>query len=121
MSPPLPPANAQRLLIGSWRATLDQSAVTLVIITAEGDGWLQGILRYDTPRADGFAGAPFTTQIQNGGFSFGLDNNTSFRDIHWCGDALCGTYFAPDDTPIPFRSFRGREVHCRLPDEMVSA
>jgi hypothetical protein len=91
----------QRLLIGSWQGRLDQSTATLTIITEDDKGWLHGVLYYDPPQAGGFAGSPFTTQIQNGGFSFRLDNGTSFRDIHWCRDALCGTYFTQDDTKIP--------------------
>jgi hypothetical protein len=95
------PASAQRLMLGTWQGTLGPSTVTLTIITTDGQGWVHGTLRYDPPQADGFAGSPFITQIQNGGFSFRLDNDTSFRDIHWCRDALCGTHFAQDDTKTP--------------------
>ena len=80
---------------------LDQSTATLTIITADGDGWLHGILRYDPPQADGFAGSPFTTHIDNGTFSIRLFNGTSYADMHWCRDRLCGVFHAPDDTTTP--------------------
>jgi hypothetical protein len=94
-------ANAQRLLIGSWQTKLGPSAVTLTIITADGDGWVHGIVHYDPPQADGFAGSPFTTRIENGAFSIRLVNATRYADMHWCSDELCGTFYAPDDTATP--------------------
>jgi hypothetical protein len=94
------PAAAQRLLIGAWQGKLDQSTVTLVIITADGDGWLHGTLRYEPPQ-DGFAGAPFTTHIENGAFTIRLFNGTRYDSMHWCRDQLCGTFYMPDDTAIP--------------------
>ena len=95
------PAAAQRLLIGSWQAKLDQSAVSLTIITADGDGWVHGVIRYEPPRADGFAGSPFTTHIDNGAFTIRLFDGTRYADMHWCRDALCGTFYMPDDTATP--------------------
>jgi hypothetical protein len=95
------PAAAQRLLLGSWQATLGQSTATLTIITADDDGQLHGTLRYEPPQDDGFAGAPFTTQIENGAFSIRLFNGTRYADLHWCRDALCGVFYAPDDTATP--------------------
>jgi hypothetical protein len=49
---------AQRLLLGTWQAKLDRSTATLIIITADGEGWVHGILRYEPPQQDGFAGSP---------------------------------------------------------------
>jgi len=95
------PAWGQKLLYGSWQAKLDQSVATLTVITVDSDGWLHGVLHYEPPQPDGFAGSPFVTQIQNGGFSFRLDNGTSFRDMYWCAAALCGRYVAPDDSASP--------------------
>jgi hypothetical protein len=94
-------AFGQRLLIGTWRAALGASAVTLTIITADGDGWIHGILHYDPPQADGFAGSPFTTHIENGAFSVRLLNGTRYADMHWCSDELCGTFYTLDDTATP--------------------
>jgi hypothetical protein len=91
----------QRLLIGTWQARLGPSAVTLTIITADGEGWVHGIVHYDPPQADGFAGSPFTTHIENGAFSIRLFNGTRYADIHWCSDELCGTFYTPDDTATP--------------------
>jgi len=98
------PVWGQRLLLGAWQGRLGQSIVTLTIITADGEGWVHGTLRYDPPQADGFAGAPFTTRIENGEFSIRLFNGTRYGALHWCGDELCGTYRAPDDaaTPVAF-------------------
>ena len=95
------PGGAQRLLIGVWQGRLDQSTVTLTIITADDGGWVHGTLYYDPPQPDGFAGSPFTTQIANGAFSIRLVNGTRYDDIHWCRDALCGVFHAPDDTATP--------------------
>jgi hypothetical protein len=95
------PAAAQRLLLGSWQATLGQSTATLTIITADGDGWVHGTLRYEPPLDDGFACSPFTTQIENGAFAIRLFNGTRYTDVHWCRDALCGVFYAPDDTATP--------------------
>jgi hypothetical protein len=94
----------QRLLLGSWQAKLNQSTATLVIITADGEGWVHGILRYEPPQQDGFAGSPFTTHIENGAFSVRLVNGTRYDDLHWCRDELCGVFHAQDDatTPIAF-------------------
>ena len=92
------PALAQRLLIGGWQTKLDRSAVTLTIITADGEGWIHGVIRYEPPRADGFAGSPFTTRIENGAFTIRLFDGTRYADMHWCRDELCGTFFMPDDT-----------------------
>jgi hypothetical protein len=99
------PARGQRLLIGGWQTTLDQSTVTLTIITVgsdtvDSDGWIHGILRYDPPQ-DGFTGSPVTGHIQNGAFSFRLLNGTSYTDMHWYRDELCGVFHAPDDTATP--------------------
>jgi hypothetical protein len=94
-------AAGQRLLIGTWQTKLGLSAVTLTIITADGDGWAHGIVHYDPPQADGFAGSPFTTHIENGAFSIRLVNATRYADMHWCSDELCGTYYTPDDTATP--------------------
>jgi hypothetical protein len=91
------PAAAQRLLLGSWQATLGRTIATLTIITADSDGWVHGMLRYDPPQ-DGFAGSPFTTHIDNGAFTIRLVNGTRYADMHWCRDALCGVFHAPDDT-----------------------
>jgi len=102
------PVWGQRLLLGAWQGWLGQSMVTLTIITADGEGWLHGILRYDPPQADGFAGAPFTTRIENGEFSIRLLNGTRFGGLHWCGDELCGTYHAPDDTATPMTFARSK-------------
>lgn len=96
-----PPAGAQRLLIGTWQGRLDQSTATLTIITADSDGWVHGTLYYDPPQPDGFAGSPFTTRIENGAFAIRLDNGTHYDDLHWCRDALCGTFHAQDDTATP--------------------
>jgi hypothetical protein len=95
------PAWAQRLLPGTWQAKLDQSTATLVIITADAEGWVHGILRYEPPQQDGFAGSPFTTHIENGAFSVRLVNGTRYDDLHWCRDALCGMFHAQDDTATP--------------------
>jgi hypothetical protein len=102
-------AFAQRLLIGSWQTTLGPSAVTLTIITADGDGWVHGVVRYDPPQTDGFAGSPFTTRIENGAFSIRLFNGTRYADMHWCSDELCGTFYAPDDTATPIDFTRPRQ------------
>ena len=74
--------------------------MTLTIITADGDGWVHGTLYYDPPQ-DGFAGAPFTTQIEKGAFSIRLANGTRYEDLHWCSAALCGRFYTPDDTMSP--------------------
>jgi hypothetical protein len=95
------PAWGQKLLYGSWQGTVDQSTATLTIITVDGDGWIRGTLRYEPPQADGFAGAPFTTRIENGAFAIRLVNGTRCADMHWCRDDLCGTYYTPDDTASP--------------------
>jgi hypothetical protein len=92
--------SAQRLLIGGWQARLGTSTATLTIITADGDGWVHGVMRYEPPQ-DGFAGSPFTTHIDNGAFSIHLVNGTRYADMHWCRDALCGTFYQPDDTATP--------------------
>ena len=92
---------AQRLLLGTWQAKLDRSTATLIIITADGEGWVHGILRYEPPQQDGFAGSPFTAHIENGAFSVALVNGTRYDDLHWCRDALCGTFHAQDDTTTP--------------------
>lgn len=92
------PAWGQKLLFGSWQGTVDQSAVTLTIITADDDGWIHGTLRYDPPQPDGFAGAPFTVRIEHGAFALRFINGTRYADMHWCRDDLCGTYYTPDDT-----------------------
>jgi hypothetical protein len=97
----VPAASAQRLLIGTWQTRLDQSTTTLTIITADGDGWVHGTLRYDPPQQDGFAGSPFTTHIENGAFAIRLVNGTSYDDMHWCRDTLCGVFHAPDATATP--------------------
>jgi hypothetical protein len=91
---------AQRLLLGTWQAKLGQSTATLVIITAD-EGWVHGVLRYEPPQQDGFAGSPFTAHIENGAFAVGLVNGTRYADLHWCRDALCGTFHGQDDTAIP--------------------
>jgi hypothetical protein len=91
----------QRLLIGTWQTKLGLSAVTLTIITADGDGSVHGIVRYDPSQPDGFAGSPFTTHIENGAFSIRLINGTRYADMHWCSDELCGTFYTPDDTATP--------------------
>jgi hypothetical protein len=91
------PSWGQRLLIGTWQARLEQSTVTLVIITADGEGWVHGVLRYEPPQ-NGFDGAPFTTHIENGAFSIRLVNGTRYDDLHWCRDALCGMFHTQDDT-----------------------
>ena len=95
------PAGAQRLLIGTWQGTLHRSTATLVIITADSEGWVHGILRYEPPQDDGFAGSPFSTHIENGAFSVRLVNGTRYDDLHWCRDRLCGVYHAQDDTTTP--------------------
>jgi hypothetical protein len=95
------PSVAQRLLLGTWQTKLDQSTATLVIITADGEGWVHGVLRYEPPQQDGFAGSPFTTHIENGAFSVRLVNGTRYDDLHWCRDALCGVFHAQDDTTTP--------------------
>jgi hypothetical protein len=95
------PSVAQRLLLGTWQTKLDQSTATLVIITADGEGWVHGVLRYEPPQQDGFAGSPFTTHIENGAFSIRLVNGTRYEDLHWCRDALCGVFHAQDDTTTP--------------------
>jgi hypothetical protein len=99
------PAAAQRLLIGGWQTTLGQSTATLTIITTDGDGWVHGLVRYDPPQ-DGFGGSPFTTRIENGGFTIRLFNGTRYADMHWCRDALCGTFYTPDDTATPIEFAR---------------
>jgi hypothetical protein len=91
----------QRLLIGTWQAKLDQSTATLVIITADGEGWVHGVLRYEPPQQDGFGGSPFTAHIDNGAFSIRLVNGTRYDDLHWCRAALCGVFHAQDDTATP--------------------
>jgi hypothetical protein len=96
-----PTARGQRLLIGAWEGRLDQSTATLTIITAADDGSLHGTLRYDPPQSDGFAGSPFTTKIEHGAFAIRLLNGTRYQDMHWCRDALCGTFYTPDDTATP--------------------
>jgi len=96
-----PPGVAQRLLLGTWEAQLDRSTARLTIITADGDGWVHGTLYYDPPPPDGFAGAPFTTRIEDGAFSIRLVNGTRYDDLHWCRDALCGVFHAQDDTATP--------------------
>jgi hypothetical protein len=83
--------------------------MTLTIITADGDGWVHGIVHYDPPQADGFAGSPFTTRIENGVFSIRLVNTTRYADMHWCSDELCGTFYAPDDTATPIDFTRPRQ------------
>lgn len=95
------PGGAQRLLIGTWQGRIDQSTARLTIITADGEGWVHGTLYYDPPQPDGFAGSPFTTRIANGAFSIRLVNGTHYDDLHWCRDALCGVFHAPDDTATP--------------------
>jgi len=94
------PGWSQRLLLGSWQAKLGPSTATLTIITADGEGWMHGVLRYEPPQ-DGFAGSPFTTHIDNGAFAIRLVNGTRYDDMHWCRDALCGTFYTPDDTAAP--------------------
>ncbi len=91
---------AQRLLLGSWQGKLDQSTAILTIITADGEGWVHGVLRYDPPR-DGFGGSPFTTRIENGAFTIRLFNGTRYEGLHWCRYTLCGVFYTPDDTAIP--------------------
>jgi hypothetical protein len=91
------PTAGQRLLYGSWQAKVGDSTATLIIITADADGWVHGTLSYDPPR-DGFAGAPFTTRIENGAFAIRFDNGTRYEDLHWCSATLCGKFYAPDDT-----------------------
>ena len=105
-----PPAWSQKLLYGSWQGGVDQSTATLTIITVGDDGSVHGTLRYDPPQADGFAGAPFTTKIENGAFAIRFVNGTRFADMHWCREDLCGTYYAPDDTaaPVDFARSTGR-------------
>jgi hypothetical protein len=100
------PCAAQRLLLGTWQAKLDQSTATLTIITADGEGWVHGILRYEPPQQDGFGGSPFTTHIENGAFSIRLVNGTRYDDLHWCRDALCGVFHAQDDTATPIAFVR---------------
>ena len=95
------PAFGQRLLLGNWQATLDQSTATLTIITEDNDGWLHGTLRYEPPQQDGFGGSPFTAHIENGAFSIRLFNGTSYDGLHWCRDVLCGVFHTPDDTATP--------------------
>ena len=94
------PAAAQRLLYGRWQAQLPGGAATLTIITADGEGWIHGTLYYQPP-LDGFAGAPFTTRIDNGAFTIRFANGTRYDGMHWCRATLCGTYFAPDETATP--------------------
>jgi hypothetical protein len=102
------PASAQRLLIGTWQTRLDQSIATFTIITADGDGWVHGTLLYDPPQPDGFGGSPFTTRIENGAFAIRLVNGTSYDDMHWCRDALCGVFHGPDNTATPVAFSRPR-------------
>jgi hypothetical protein len=94
------PSWGQRLLLGAWQATVGESTASLIIITADGDGWVHGTLRYEPPQ-NGFAGSPFTAHIDNGAFSIRLVNDTRFDDLHWCRDALCGVFHAQDDTATP--------------------
>jgi len=94
------PAWGQRLLIGGWQGMLGQSTATLTIITADGDGWVHGMLRYEPPQ-DGFGGSPFTTHIENGAFAIRLVNGTRYEDMHWCRDELCGIFYTQDDTATP--------------------
>jgi hypothetical protein len=94
------PAWGQRLLYGRWQAELDESVATMIIITVDGEGWLHGTLFYDPPQ-DGFAGAPFTTQIERGAFTIRLANGTRYEDLHWCSATLCGKFYTPDDTMTP--------------------
>lgn len=97
------PASGQRLLLGSWRQTNPapgQSATMLAIISEDNEGRLEGVVRYDPPQ-DGFAGAPFTSTIEGGGFTIRLINGTRYQDLHWCRETLCGTFYAPDNTATP--------------------
>jgi hypothetical protein len=93
-----PPAWGQRLLYGSWQGSIDQSTATLTIITVDDEGSVHGMLRYDPPQADGFAGSPFTTKIENGAFAIRFVNGTRLVDMHWCREDLCGTFYTPDNT-----------------------
>jgi hypothetical protein len=102
-----PPAQSQHLLYGRWLTPLNGTTATLVIITADSDGQIHGTLSYDPPQ-NGFAGAPFTTQIENGAFTIRLANGTRYEDLHWCSDTLCGKYYAPDDTATPVWFARAR-------------
>ena len=95
------PAWGQRLLYGSWQGKIDQSTATLTIITVDDAGWIHGTLRYAPAQSDGFAGAPFTTKIEDGAFAIRLINGTRYADMHWCRSDLCGTYTTPDDTVTP--------------------
>ncbi|HTW53464.1 MAG TPA: hypothetical protein VME45_16355 [Stellaceae bacterium] len=96
-----PPAWAQKLLYGSWQGRVDQSLATLTIITVDDAGLVHGTLRYDPPQSDGFAGSPFTTQIENGAFAIRFVNGTRLADMHWCREDLCGTFYTPDNTATP--------------------
>ena len=95
------PASGQRLLLGVWQGALDQSTATLTIISEDDDGWLHGILRYEPPQQDGFAGSPFSAHIERGAFSIRLFNGTSYDGLHWCRDVLCGVFHAADNTATP--------------------
>jgi len=94
------PGAAQRLLYGRWQTQLDESGVTLVVIAIGDDGWMHGTLFY-APPYNGFAGAPFTTQIKDGAFTIALADGTRYADMHWCGAELCGRFYLPDDTMTP--------------------
>jgi hypothetical protein len=89
------PAAAQRLLLGRWQAEIGGAAAMLTIITADGVGWVHGVMTYEPPLA-GFAGAPFTTQIVNGSFAIRFANGSRYEDLHWCAVTLCGTYYTLD-------------------------
>jgi len=95
------PASGQRLLLGVWQGALEQSTATLTIISEDDDGWLHGVLRYEPPQQDGFAGSPFSAHIEHGAFSIRLFNGTSYVGLHWCRDVLCGVFHAPDNTATP--------------------
>jgi len=64
-----------------------------------------GLLPAEPPR-DGFAGAPFTTHIENGAFPIRLVNGTRYDAMHWCRDELCGVFYTPDGTASPVLFFR---------------
>ena len=93
-------AEAQRLLYGRWQARVAGSTAGLTIITVDNGGWVHGTLYYDPP-LDGFAGAPFTTQIENAAFAIRLADGTRYDGLHWCGATLCGTRYARDETATP--------------------
>jgi len=92
-----PTAAQQRLLYGRWQARFADTAAALTVITVDGDGWIHGTLYYEPP-LDGFAGAPFTTRIDNGVFAIRFANGTRYDGMHWCRATLCGTYRALDET-----------------------